>query len=152
MNTSTSQPIQAVSTRIKTTMGTMLKDIGTLPEELMSDLETNHIKTAGPMIFVYRNCSCDTNAPFDLEIAQPVAPGQSYQGKYEASCLEPFTYLERRFSGSLEKLGAEGYEPFIADIQKAGFTLSDQCREVYTAFQGYDSADNITEIQLGVMA
>lgn len=151
MNHQLSQAIDVVSIHLQTSLATLLNDIGNLPEALMADLAEKGIDMQGPMIFIYRNCTGDMSKPFDLEIAQPVAKATVYEGPYQRGTLEPFTYVERRFKGSLEHIGPQGYEPFIADLQAAGFTLSDQCREVYTQYEGYDAASNLTDIQMGIV-
>ena len=149
METKLTQPVEVISVSTKVTLKTIMQDIGTLPEELLQDMQNQDVVADGPMIFVYRGCS-DCEQPFDLDITQPVASSDNYKGKYEAKTLEPFKCVERTYNGSMHEMSAKGYEPFMADVEKSGLNLSDQCREIYTFYEGPDSDNNITEIQLGI--
>jgi len=143
--------VKVISLSKKATLKTIVDDIGCSPDQLMADLEKNGVETEGPMIFVYRNCADDMDKPFDLEIAQPVKASCDYQGEFDINELEPIKYVEKTYCGSLANLGSQGYEPFIEDIQKSGLQLSNQCREVYHRYEGFESEGNITEIQMGIM-
>lgn len=143
--------ISVISLTKKATLSTIMQDIGSSPESLLEDIQLQGAKPEGPMIFVYRGCEGDMQKPFDLQICQPVNAGDHYGGQYEKTELEPFKYVERRYLGKMTDMGTKGYEPFIADVEKAGLTIDTQCREVYTQFVGPDSDENITELQLGIL-
>ena len=150
MQTIMTKPIQVVSLSKKATLSTITEDIGNHPETVMNDVANSGLEPDGPMIFVYRNCTEDMSAPFDLEMTQPVKSIEGYGGKLTATTLEPVNCLERTFKGSLKNMGDKGYMPFISDLQAQGFQMTDQCREIYTQYESYESENNIVEIQMVV--
>ena len=150
METILTQPIQVISLNKKATLSTITEDIGNHPETVMEEVSKSGLEAVGPMIFVYRNCTEDMSAPFDLEMTQPVKTIDGYQGKLTAGTLEPVKCLERTFKGSLKDLGEKGYMPFIGDIQEQGFQMTDQCREIYTQYESFESENNIVQLQMVV--
>ncbi|WP_250656317.1 hypothetical protein [Alkalimarinus coralli] len=145
-----SSGIEVIALAKKATLTTIMQDIGRSPELLLEDIQQQGVRPEGPMIFVYRGCDGDMEKPFDLQICQPVKAADQYSGQYEKTELEPFQYVERRYVGKMADMGAKGYEPFIADVEKSGLKMGTQCREIYTQYIGPDSEENITELQLGI--
>ncbi|OUS27364.1 hypothetical protein A9Q99_15290 [Gammaproteobacteria bacterium 45_16_T64] len=145
-----SDAIPVISTKTRTTLKSLMQDIGNLPLDIEKDVEEGAVTQVGPMIFVYRGADGNPDTVFELEIAQPVESTQTYKGKFDASSLEPITYIERRFTGSFVDIGSKGYEPLINDILKAGHAMAGQCREVYTHWVNPESDENITELQIAI--
>lgn len=145
-----SKPTPVISSTLRTTLANLMQDIGSLPESIEKELASSTLTLDGPMVFVYRGADGNPNTEFELEIAQPVTSTEGYQGNFSQRTLEPITYIERRFTGSIENIGSQGYEPLIGDIMKAGHNLAGQCREVYTHWVDVNSAENITELQIAI--
>lgn len=150
METKQTQPIDVIALSKKAKLSTIMDDIGQLPEALLADITQQALEPSGPMIFVYRGCTGDMDQPFDLEITQPVKSTEGYSGDYQITTLETFKCVERTYKGNIHDMGSKGYEPFISDLEKQGFNLTDECREVYTLFEGPESENNLTELQMGV--
>ncbi|MCG8670086.1 MAG: hypothetical protein MI867_11775 [Pseudomonadales bacterium] len=150
METKQTQPVNVIAVSKQATLKTIMADIGDLPEKLMADVNQQNLEMDGPMIFVYEGCTGDCESPFELKITQPVKNSSDYKGAYEVTTLEPFKCVERTYQGNMNDMGSKGYDPFIADIEKSGLTMTDQCREIYTLFEGPDSDSNLTELQMGV--
>ena len=72
-----------------------------------------------------------------------------YSGKYKFKSLKGFKCATTIHNGSINKLG-ETYEKFMPELFKSGNKMTDQSREVYIKYVEQDSAENITEIQVGV--
>lgn len=150
METKQTQPIDVIAINKKATLKTIFADIGNLPEQLEADVKAQGLETDGPMIFVYRGCSGDMESPFDLEITQPVKSTSAYRGNFQTSTLPPFKCVERTYKGNIMEIGPKGYEPFITDLENQGLTMTDQAREIYTLYEGPESENNVTELQIGV--
>ncbi|MCG8312225.1 MAG: hypothetical protein MI976_03330 [Pseudomonadales bacterium] len=151
MDIKTTDALNVIAINTDATLDTIMEDIGNLPEQLMADIESQALVPAGPMIFVYSGCDGNPESQFQLSITQPVTNHAQYQGKYQASQLEPFKCVERSYHGSLHDIGPKGYEPFIAEIMQAGLQIKDECREIYTLYECQESEKNITEIQMGIV-
>lgn len=141
---------KVISITKQATLQNITEVIGCHPEEIMADIAKYGLEPDGPMIFVYRNCSCDMEAPFDMEISQPVKSFDGYTGSLDQNTLEQINVVESQYRGSLADMGPKGYEPFMAQIQKAGIQVTDQCLEIYTHYEAFDSDNNVVEIQMGV--
>lgn len=150
METKMTQPVDVISVTTKSTLNTIFEDIGDLPDKLESDIQSQGVEMDGPMIFVYRGCNGEMDNEFELEISQPVKNPKTYKGQYQVNRLEPFKCVQTTYKGSLMDLGPKGYEPFIAEINQQGLTMTDQSREIYTRYDGPTAETNITELQIGI--
>jgi effector-binding domain-containing protein len=86
---------------------------------------------------------------FTLEIAMVVDQEKPYDGKYKFRDLEGFTCVSTIHNGDINRIGAT-YEQFMPQIFKSGNQVTDQSREVYHKWLSPESAENITEIQVGI--
>lgn len=150
MNIQTSNAVSIIAIELQTKLNDIVKDVGELPEKLAGDLISQGIVPTGPMQFLYSGMSEDPEAPFQLRIALPVskAKAEGYQGPYSVERLEPFKFVETVLYGDIAQLGDKCYYPLIGEITKAGLTMTGEGREVYQNFDGPQSADNETRVQL----
>jgi len=154
MNVQTSNGVSIIAIPLRTTLASITKDVGELPDVLAADLIPAGIMPTGPMMFVYDGVSPDPHAEFDLRIGLPVSTEdvERYNGPYKSYRLEPFHFVETVLHGDIAQLGPKAYEPLLRDIGQQGLTMTGFSREVYQNFIDADAADNETRVQIGVQA
>jgi effector-binding domain-containing protein len=118
-------------------------------DNMYKEAERLGVKENGPMQFIYHGCGEDPSAKFTLEIAMAVDQMKSYSGKYQFKKLKGFSCATTMHYGDINKIG-ETYEKFMPEIYKNGKRLTDESREVYVKWVAPDSAENVTEIQVGI--
>lgn len=132
---------------------TTLKEISELAvreiDNLCKDAEELGLKETGPLQFLYYGCDDKPDTQFTLEIAMEVDQEKSYDGKYKFKDLEGFTCASTVHNGDIEKIG-ETYEKFMPEVFKSGKQVTDHTREVYHKWIAPESAENVTEIQIGI--
>jgi|GEM_PF-1280169 len=150
MQIQTSNAVSVIAIELETKVNDIVKDVGELPEKLAGDLVSQGIMPTGPMQFLYAGMSEDPEASFQLRIALPVskANAERYEGPHKVSRLEPFQFVESVLYGDIAELENKAYDPLIGEIHKAGLTMTGAGREVYQNFDGPDSADNETRVQI----
>lgn len=139
----------ALCLRLNTQLSTLPQDVADHPERLYQAVTNAKLEPTGPMVFVYRDMSDDMEAPFELEIALPVASTAHYEGEATATTLDKLRYVETVHTGDLRQLG-DTYQTFFAQLGSAGLAPAKETREVYTHFVDSNSADNVTHIQVGI--
>ncbi len=151
MNIQTSKAMTVACATLKATLNTLSDKVGDLPMQLYADFESRNTPPAGPMVFVYRGMDGDPDAEFDLQVCLPLdSASTSYNGRFETTTLEPFEHVQRSYVGPMETMGKKGYEPLFVDMAKAGLQANGQAREIYVNWVSPESAENHTDIQVGV--
>jgi hypothetical protein len=150
------QPVQTpamwvISHTIVSTLNSITQDIGNLPEQLCAELASLEIPMVGPITMEYRGCTEDPNATFDLEIACPVAESTVYQGKYAFKQWEAFKGVEDLYEGTLQDLGAHGWEPFMQNFFRSGLQMGLRSREVYERFEMNATSGNRILLQAEIL-
>lgn len=152
MNIQTSNSVSAIAIKLRTTLGTITRDVDGLPEALFGDLLQAGIQPTGPMMFIYDGVTGDPDTAVDLRIAIPVskADAAQYNGSNTTMRLEPFHFVETVLHGDIAQLGPKAYEPLYGQIQQSGLIMTGFAREVYQNFVDTQSEDNETRVQVGV--
>lgn len=152
MQIHTSNAVSVISIEMQTKLNDIVKDVGELPEKLSGDLISAGIIPTGPMQFLYDGITEDPEAPFQLRIALPVSKAQAegYRGPHRVDRLEPFQFVETVLHGDIAQLEKKAYIPLQTEIHKAGLAMTGQGREVYQNYDGPQSPDNETRVQLVV--
>ena len=121
--------------------------------EAMPIIETAEklgLELAGPMEWVYFDCSDNMDKEFTLEIALPVKSEKPYTGnKYAFRDANAFQCISHLHKGDLAKI-ANTYEGLFKDIMSKNINITNEIREVYENYEGYNSPSNLTEIQIGL--
>ena len=107
------------------------------------------LNEVAPMQFVYHGVDDNPDTKFTLEIAIVVDEEKPYNGKYRFKTLDGFKCAATTHNGSINEL-AKTYDKFMPELYKSGVKMTSHCREVYHKYLTEDSADNITEIQIGI--
>ena len=116
---------------------------------IMETLEQLDLQQAGPMEFIYFDCTEDLDKEFTLEIAIPVAEQKTYVGnKYAFKEVGEFKCISQVHHGDIAKL-PEVYDTMFKKIFADNVKVTNEIREVYEHYEVNSSANNITEIQVG---
>lgn len=118
-------------------------------ENMYAEAAKSGIKESAPMQFIYYDFDGKPGSKFTLEIAIVVDEEKPYTGKYKFKTLDGFSCVSTIHNGNVNDLG-ETYQKFMPEVMQSGLQLSNQSREVYHKYTEQESADNVTEIQIGV--
>ncbi len=118
---------------------------------LYEAVQQAQLPIAGPLEFIYWNVGEDTEAPFTLEIALPVATDQTALGKYEIEQKASFQALSHTHQGDFSQ-AYELYARLFNDLFAQGHQPTNQVREVYHKWVDLTSEENVIEILLGINA
>lgn len=116
---------------------------------LLQSIAKEQLTVSGPMEFIYFGASSDVNNIFTLQIALPVIDIKAVEAPYQVKEVGPFDYVSFLLEGSMENLDA-AYGNAFAEIGAKQLQPSGEIREVYHVYKDYTSADNRTEVQIGI--
>ena len=105
----------------------------------------------GPCIYIYHDFEGDLNIPFDLEICLPVDPALrgTPPPPITLTTLPPFRCMAGDYVGGMPGIGAAWQELF-GRAMASGHRPTRQSREVYKNWVGFESPENVTELQQGI--
>ncbi len=84
-------------------------------------------------------------------IALPVRATEATTDQFGNLEVPPFECLWVDFKGPRPKIG-QAWDALVGQVLEAGYIRGNQNREVYKDWHGFDSDDNITELQMGRVA
>jgi len=119
-------------------------------EPLYKEAETLNLNIVGPPEFIYLNTSKDPNKPFQLVVGIPVREDKTTQSDFFFWEAMPFACLAIDYKGSMPNIG-NAWQELVQQVLKEGWQLSNQGREVYKEWVSFESEENITELQKGVV-
>lgn len=135
------------STTLRKLTGVAEKEVG----DLLKEANRLGLESAGPMEFVYFDCSDDLDKPFTLDIALPVkTEATNYSQKYAFRTAGPFKCLSTNFYGDLKNIGKE-YDAIFIEVIAKKIPVSNEVREVYLNYVEMAAPENVTEIQVGML-
>lgn len=120
--------------------------------DLMRLSDARRLPIVAAPVFIYTGTGSGAQDTFVLQIALPVANDTStgeLSDTHAVKTFDAFTCLSFDFHGSLHHI-AQAYPIAMDALKTAGHTPMEQSREVYKRWIAYDSAENVTEIQLGL--
>jgi predicted transcriptional regulator YdeE len=107
------------------------------------------LAVTGPMEFIYFGATGDVNNEFTLHIALPVAEQKIIPAPYQIKQVPEFKCLSVVHKGNIADIGAT-YDQVFAQIQAQKIVPNGEIREVYHLYKDHASAENVTEIQIGI--
>ena len=132
----------------------LLTEVPSFSEEVLESLynqaQTTGLTISGPTEYVYLNSSTDPAQPVHLIIAIPVAESKPIASDYFFWQATTFTCISTDYEGSMVGIG-EAWSVFVQRVLEHGYILGNQGREVYREWVSFESEDNITELQVGVV-
>lgn len=107
------------------------------------------LAVTGPMEFIYFGATGDVNNEFTLHIALPVAEQKIIPAPYQIKQVPEFKCLSVVHKGNIADISAT-YDQVFAQIQAQKIVPNGEIREVYHLYKDHASAENVTEIQIGI--
>ena len=117
-------------------------------EKLYIEADKLNLKVIGPCEFIYINCTGEMDNAFDLKVVIPIEKKGNESKVFEYFESASYECIAKEYKGSMEGIG-NAWESMMNEAQSNNIALSPEnhCREVYKTWLGYESNDNITELQ-----
>lgn len=104
-----------------------------------------------PVTFIYHGADGTPTTKFQLDIAFALAakPPET-PAPYEVVELPAFRCVATDYVGPMPEI-MRGYALLFAELEHQGLVHSGESREIYRKWIGFESEDNVTELQVGVI-
>ena len=150
MEQKTVQQVKVLNASFTTTLNKIKAYVGTIPEELYAEAAKCGLTPAGPQIWQYTGMTVvDMDAEFMLDIALPVN-GAGTPEKFEIKELPAFKCATTLHMGPWDNLG-NAYQQLMGEITQKRLQPTGIFREVYINVDMVDTAENLTEVQAGIL-
>ena len=151
MQTKTVPAYKFISKSVTTTLDSITSAGRPIADELGKIITEGKITPTGPMQFNYYGLM-DNNpdTEFTLEVGIPVGEDQESVAEFEVKELPEYLCVYTNHNGDYASLG-QTYEAMMEDIASEGKNISGINREVYTKMDSENAANNVTEVQLGLV-
>jgi effector-binding domain-containing protein len=104
-----------------------------------------------PVTFIYHGADGTPDTKFQLEIAFPLSTRPaSPVDPYDVKETPAFRCLATDYVGPMLDI-MRGYALLFTELEEQGLAYTGESREIYRKWIGYESPDNVTELQIGVM-
>ena len=103
----------------------------------------------GDVCFYYNDMT-DPKSEFTLGVAFPIAAMVETSGSVFVREALEFPCLAADYTGDMPGIGA-AWMSLLAQVKDAGMEPAAECREIYKIWVDFDSPENITELQMGVV-
>lgn len=132
---------------VETTLPKIAETVGPIINDMEAALEKSGNKPEGNVTFVYPNMTHDMSKPFKLQVGMIVQKGAVEFGDFKVRQLPSVKAATVLFGGSLQWLG-KAYETLFASIFSKGLQPTEEMRETYMIWEGPESPNNATQIQI----
>ena len=100
------------------------------------------LEIAGPEVFIYHFLE----KGMDVRIGVPVKAARGEPAPFAFHTTQPVKCFSTVYAGSMKTIGT-GWDKLTYEGKARKLALTNECREVYTLWKDFDSADNRTELQ-----
>jgi effector-binding domain-containing protein len=107
------------------------------------------LEMAGPLQFFFVGMT-DDETPFRLGIALPMKEKGEIDGPYEWREVPSFPCLSVEYVGSMTGIGP-AWNVLMGEMKAQGLQCAGEQREVYKHWVDFDSPENVTELQAGIV-
>ena len=149
MDIKTHPPVTVLYSSHRTTIQQLSGLAVIVAKELMNEAIKNDAFVSGPVYWVYHGMDGKPDTVFTLEICVPVQ-GYFQSSRFSIKQLPAFKALAHTYQGPWDKLG-DVYGQMFQQIDARKIPINEECREVYINIDLQHTANNITEVQLGVL-
>jgi hypothetical protein len=119
-------------------------------DQMLVALEANGGVPAAPIHFIYHGADGTPTTPFRLTLAVPLATVPSHvPAPYELLDAPEFRCVATEFVGAMPDI-MWGYDRLFAAMREQNLGRTQESREIYKRWIGFESDDNVTELQIGV--
>lgn len=141
------RPIEAyLYAQAKTKLKDMPKVVGELFHPMAAMLMQGELKTSGPGIFVYQDCTGDPETLFDLQMGFCVSAKSPAVIPYQLRRVEGCRAATAYYTGPRSGLAAAS-QRFYACLFENAMQPSHEYREVYLYWEDEHSDNNVVELQ-----
>jgi hypothetical protein len=102
----------------------------------------------GPPVWSYRAAGPGKLA---LRAGHQVRPGTRGKAPFSARVEPEWACVSTLFRGPMTNI-LDAWREFFERVEKKGLACSDERREIYLKWQGHESEDNVTELQIRLKA
>jgi effector-binding domain-containing protein len=104
-----------------------------------------------PVTFIYHGADGTPTTKFRLDIAFQLAEKPAMAPEpYEVVDVPAFRCVATDYVGPMPEI-MRGYALLFAEMEEQGLVHSGESREIYRKWIGFESPDNVTELQVGVI-
>ena len=119
-------------------------------DQLLATIEEEGMVPTSPVVFIYHGADGTPTTRFKLTLAFPLAERPaSVPEPYELLDTPAFKCVSLDFVGAMQDIMG-GYARLFDAVDELGLAFTGESREIYRKWVGYESDDNVTELQLGV--
>jgi effector-binding domain-containing protein len=119
-------------------------------DQLIATIEQEGLVATSPVVFIYHGADGTPTTRFKFALAFPLAERPaSVPEPYELVDAPTFKCLSTDFVGAMPDIMA-GYARLFDAVDELGLSFTGESREIYRKWIGFESDDNVTELQLGV--
>ncbi len=104
------------------------------------------LKTIAPETFIYHF----DEKGFVLQAGVPIEALKGDPAPFKVVTTEPYKCLTCVYKGSMKTI-APAWDKLMHEVRAKGLTSTKQSREIYHRWVEFDSAENETELQVGVV-
>ena len=113
---------------------------------LLAEIENRGMALTGPCIFTYDGCDGSPDKEFSLKVSFPVDACRG-QGAFICHEVPAHECLCTDYRGPISGVGL-AWTAFTPQALQQGLALQPLGREVYVHWEGMNSEDNLTELQI----
>ena len=119
-------------------------------DDMIADLQAAGVTPLAPVHFIYHGADGTLTTKFRLTIAFPIArrPAKPIED-YEIAELPAFKCMASEYIGPMPDIQI-AYDEILNAIDESGRKRTPESREIYKKWIGFESPDNVTELQVGV--
>ncbi|MDA3892825.1 MAG: GyrI-like domain-containing protein [Salinivirgaceae bacterium] len=153
MKMKTAPAMTVLAKDIKTSMKSLLNDVGEIPQEIYRNAVENSLHPAGPQYWIYKwvDENPGEGSEFILSICLPVATfGVTHSGSsFVLKQMPRYKHMAEEHLGAWDKL-KETYGKLMSEMQKQELQAGNTCREVYIHCDFETPENNVTEVQFEI--
>lgn len=142
-------PVPVIFFTTRTTLNELSSLVGAVAAELYKEAAAQQLLPVGPITWIYIGADGKPDTVFTLEIALPVHGQPATESLFLYKELPAFQCATTVHYGAWNKLG-DAYRRLFAGLQQNGRQANGFCREEYIRMDFADTANNITEVQVGI--
>jgi len=150
MNTKVIPAQKALVKTVRTTLRNIVDGIGNWPDKIMGEASSSGLRIAGAFVYIYKGCDDKIDTEFELQMCLPVVDYSTYQGTLETKVIPEFKCVEKLYVGSMPDLATKGWGAFMGEAALSKPTFTQEGRETYLKWVGFQSQENQVLLQMGI--
>lgn len=133
----------------KTTLNHVKEFAEKQAHEVFQEAAKAGLEKTGPLEFIYFNASMDREQEVTLQVALPVKEAKQTDEHFHYRKATNFPCLSHRHRGAIRQID-QVYDELFEHIWNQSIKINNEIREVHHTFEGVESSNNLTEIQIGL--